>query len=74
MKLKATFDVECEAEGDAVHRARYYLELALARAQVALKDAIEQGIFGAAGGTGIRRNSTKIVVVRSEFEPPPQSS
>jgi hypothetical protein len=67
MKLKATFDVECEAEGDADHRARYYLELALARAKVSLKDGIEKGILGRALGAGIRINSTKIVVVKSEF-------
>jgi hypothetical protein len=60
MKMKATFNVEFEAEnGVNAHSA---LEGALDRAKKALKDSIEEGTPGAAVGTGIRRNSTTIIV------------
>src|SRR6266550_1985579 len=56
MKMKAVFTVEFEAEDDA--NAKYFLERALDRASMGLKDSIEQGTPGAAAGTGIRQNST----------------
>src|SRR5260221_8550273 len=62
MKMKATSTVEYEAD-DNDDRAHYFLEQALKRAQTALKDSIEQGARGAAAATGIRKNSTNIVVV-----------
>jgi hypothetical protein len=52
---------------DHGERARYSLQLALARAKVALKDSIEQGKPGTGASTGIQRDSTKINV-ESEIE------
>jgi len=46
MKMKAVFTV------------KYFLERALDRASMGLKDSIEQGTPGAAAGTGIRQNGT----------------
>jgi hypothetical protein len=60
MKMKAIFTVEFEAEDDA--NAKYFLERALDRASMGLKDSIEEGTPSAAAGTGIRQNSTSITV------------
>jgi hypothetical protein len=60
MKMKAIFTVEFEVEDGA--NAQSFLDQALDRASKALKDSIEQGAPGAAAGTGIRQNSTKIIV------------
>ena len=54
------FTVEFAAEDGA--NAKYFLEQAPDRASIALKDSIEQGTPGAAAGTGIRPNSTRIIV------------
>jgi hypothetical protein len=60
MKMKAIFTVEFEAEDGP--NARYSLDRALDRASMALKQSIEEGTPGAAAGTGIRQNSTSIIV------------
>jgi hypothetical protein len=57
MKLNATFDVECETEGDADHKARYYLELALARAKLALRKAYSGALRPRASGQILQRSS-----------------
>ncbi len=66
MKMKAVFTVEFEAEDDA--NAKYFLERALDRASMGLKDSIEQGTPGAAAGTGIRQNSTSIIVTNRAID------
>jgi len=60
MKMKAIFTVEFEAKDGP--NAHSFLEGALERASKALKDSIEQGTPGAAAGTGIRQDSTSIIV------------
>jgi hypothetical protein len=60
MKMKAIFRVEFEAEDGP--NANFFLERALDRASMALKDSIEQGAPGADARTGIRQNSTSITV------------
>jgi hypothetical protein len=53
MKMKATFEVEYEAEAIDPNQ-EYTLRRALTRAETALRDSIE--------GTGIKRNSITIKV------------
>jgi hypothetical protein len=61
MKMKAIFTVEFDAEDG--ENARESLEGALDRAKAALKQSIEQGAPpGAAAKTGIRPDSTSIIV------------
>jgi hypothetical protein len=54
MKMRATFDVEYEAEATAANQ-EYTLRRALTRAEAALKDSIE--------GMGIKKNSTTIKAI-----------
>jgi hypothetical protein len=60
MKMKAIFRVEFEAEDGP--NANFFLERALDRASMAMKESIEQGTPGAEARTGIRQNSTSITV------------
>ncbi len=65
MKMKAKFKVEFESE-DGSQEPRHMLNLALARAKLALKESIEQGRPGSGARTGIKKDSTKIKA-KSEF-------
>jgi hypothetical protein len=64
MKMKATFEIEYEAE-DGLQSPRHMLKRALSRAERGLKENIEEGKVGTVR-TGIKRNSTKIEV-KSRF-------
>ena len=66
MKMKATLTIEYEADDN--DRAQYLLEQALKRAQTALKESIEHGIRGVAAATGIRKDSTKVIIANKLIE------